>query len=787
MKYVDINSGAGYAYPDHNVPADKKGKDWCMKYAQAAYYDYMTAYPKGVFYSNGGDYEKFRMYALGKQPINQYKSMLGVDMQTLNTQLVVDWSVRSIISPYRDSAISRLMREDYSFICVPVDSLAKSEESAYYAKMRAKILMREILQQQNSELADNPLLQADKNDPVDLEELEMRIMNGEQFNRSMDAEMAIELGMYENNYKAFRRAIFEDLFDYGVCGYREWLGDDNKAKFERVNPGSVICSYAKDGSFSDCVHAGVVTDVSLIDLAALTDEDGNPMFTETELQEFASSVAGKWGNPSTVNMNRRVGFLKPYDKFKCKVLDIYFYTYNEQTYTDRTDKNGNPVFRMEVSGRGELTNVRYKRKRIKYVYKCKWIVGTEKCYDWGMCYDQKRSPNPAKKALTRLPIQLRAYNFDEMRAQGFMERLIPFIDDYQLTMLKVQNWKNRSVPSGWWINMDMLENVAKNKGGKNMTPKELLQMFFDSGIIMGRMLNDAGDPLPGNIQPILPMQNSVMQELAGYYQELTNIVMAIERITGYNSITTGDPNPKTLVPGYQIAEQSTNDALAPIAYAEEQLCLALAEDVLSRMQQGVKKGKIEGYAPYQTALGTSTMRFMEISPELPLREYGIELHRRTTEQDRAMIFQWVQEDIRLGYLSTSDAIAILYTHNAKQAISILAYRIKKAKEEIQRSELEKIKLNNDGNAQAVMLTAQTAKEQKMMEYAHEQELEKIRAQKELAITQMKIESQERIALHSDQTKLAVSDVTGTAKITSTHVAGEKANEKQMIANEKSSI
>ena len=381
MKYVDINSGAGYAYPDHNVPADKKGKDWCMKYAQAAYYDYMTAYPKGVFYSNGGDYEKFRMYALGKQPINQYKSMLGVDMQTLNTQLVVDWSVRSIISPYRDSAISRLMREDYSFICVPVDSLAKSEESAYYAKMRAKILMREILQQQNSELADNPLLQADKNDPVDLEELEMRIMNGEQFNRSMDAEMAIELGMYENNYKAFRRAIFEDLFDYGVCGYREWLGDDNKAKFERVNPESVICSYAKDGSFSDCVHAGVVTDVSLIDLAALTDDDGNPMFTETELQEFASSVAGKWGNPSTVNMNRRVGFLKPYDKFKCKVLDIYFYTYNEQTYTDRTDKNGNPVFRMEVSGRGELTNTRYRRKRIKYVYKCKWIIGTEKCYD----------------------------------------------------------------------------------------------------------------------------------------------------------------------------------------------------------------------------------------------------------------------------------------------------------------------------------------------------------------------------------------------------------------------
>ena len=119
--------------------------------------------------------------------------------------------------------------------------------------------------------------------------------------------------------------------------------------------------------------------------------------------------------------------MKPYDKFKCKVFDIYFYTYNEETYTNTKDANGNVKFRMEVSGRGELTNARYTRKKIKYVYKCKWIIGTDKCYDWGMCYDQKRSVDMKKKALTRLPIQMVAYNFYEMRAQGMMERLVPAI------------------------------------------------------------------------------------------------------------------------------------------------------------------------------------------------------------------------------------------------------------------------------------------------------------------------------------------------------------------------
>lgn len=784
MRYVDTNSASGYNYPNHDVPASQKNREWCLQYAQASYYDYTVAFPKGVFYSNGGDYEKFRMYAMGKQPVNQYKSMLGVDMTTLNTQLVVDWTVRAVVSGYRDKAIARLMKQDYSIVCTPIDSQSKTETDKYYAKLRAKLLMREILQQQNSELANHPLVQLESNEPLDMEELEMRIMNGEQFNRSMDAEMAIELGLYENNYQAFRRAIFEDLFDFGVAGYREWLGDDNKAKFERLNPESVICSYAKDGTFSDMVHAGSVIDVSLVDLALVTNEDGTPMFDDKTLQEFASSIAGKFGNPATMNMGRMSGFLKPYDKFKCKVLDMYFYTYNEETYTNVKDSNGNAKFRMEVSGRGELTNTRYTRKKIKYVYKCKWIVGTDKCYDWGKCYDQKRSVDIKKKALTRLPIQLVAYNFYEMRAQGFMERLIPYIDDYQLTILKIQNWKNRSVPSGWWINMDMLENVAKNKGGKNMTPKEVLQMFFDSGIIIGRMLDDAGNPLPGNIQPVIAMQNSVMAELVGFFQDLQNTVMTIEKMTGYNDITSGNPNPKTLVPGYELANQSTNDSLFPMSYAEENLCLRLAEDVFCRQQQGIRKGKISGYAPYQGALGSNTLRFIELNEELSLRDYGIELQQQGTAEEKQWVFSMVQQDIAQGFLDTSDAISVIYTKNPKQAISILAYRVKKAKEQLQKNQLQTIQLNNQGSIEAAQTAAQLTAAQKQMDYDHELNKLRIEAEKEVAITQMKIQSQERIALGQDMAKTSVAEITGQAKIVSNEITGQHQQQKQLIANEK---
>ena len=260
--------------------------------------------------------------------------------------------------------------------------------------------------------------------------------------------------------------------------------------------------------------------------------------------------------------------------------------------------------------------------------------------------------------------------------------------------------------------------------------------------------------------------------------------MTIEKMTGYNDITSGNPNPKTLVPGYELANQSTNDALYPLAYAEENLTLRLAEDVFCRMQQGIRKGKVSGYAPYSGALGKNTLRFIELNEELSLRDYGIELHKRTTEQEKNWIFQMVQVDIQNQLLNVSDAILIIETHNAKQAMSILAYRVKKAKEEMQRNQLQQIQLNNQGSQEAAQMAAQLTMQQKQMDYDHELKKLQIEAQKEVAITQMKIESQERISMGQNQVKLAVAEETGSAKVISTEVAGQHQQVKQQIANQK---
>lgn len=781
MQYQQISSAGQHPYPDNNINPDKKDKNWCLQYARAAYYDWQFVYPKGIFSGNGGDYSKFKLYALGKQPNSQYKKWLGVDETTNNTWLSLDWSIRSIISPYRDKAISRLLNQEYNIIATPVDQLAKSEKDSYYAELRAKMSIRSLMMKQDPELAQHPLIQVSSKDPQDLEELEMRMELGEQFNRSKDAELAIQLAFYQNDYKTKRRKIFEDLFDLGVSGVKDYLDDNDMPAFRVVDPECVITSFDKNGDFKNIVHAGEIVDVPLVELATVKDEEGNIMFTDEDLTQFASTIAGQFGNPRLLGLG--TGWMKPYDKFKCKVLDIEFYTYNERVYRDTVDETGNPDFRKADFSRGKKSD-KYTRKRIQYVYKCKWIIGTDKCYDWGMAYDQKRTNEVKHKAKTRLSYTFYSYNFYQMKAQGMMERLIPYIDDYQLTMLKIQNFKNRAVPSGWWIDLSALEKIAMTKGGQDMQPKELLQMFFETGVLLGRSDTDGGTPQSPNWKPVIPIENTAASELQMFYNDLINTISSMERITGYNDVTLGQASSKTLVPGYDAGQQSTNEALFPMVFAEENIMLRLAEGMLCRTQQALKRGNINGFAP---ALNSNVLHFIEISPDIAWRDYGIELEKRSSNDQKAWLMQAMQQDIANGVLNAADAITLINTKNVKEAQMIWAYRVKKEKENLQQQKMAEIQAQQQGNMQAAQIAQQAEAQRFQMGAQLELQKEQMRIEGELQKEKMRIDSAERIAMANNNTKIQVSSDQGSAKENSTHIAGQSSIMKQQIANEKSKL
>jgi len=196
--------------------------------------------------------------------------------------------------------------------------------------------------------------------------MQMRVDFGEQFNRAKDAEEAIQLGLYENDVDQFIKKLYEDLFDCGVAGYREWLGDDNKPKFRNINPAYVVTNNCEWGNFRDLIHASEAVDISVIDLAALTDEQGGAVFTQDQINDIVANVAGRWNNPAM--FSRTVDYLLWYDRMKAKVLDIEFYSYNDYNYEDWTDKRGNQRINPASYENRNTEKKKYLRKRIKVVY-----------------------------------------------------------------------------------------------------------------------------------------------------------------------------------------------------------------------------------------------------------------------------------------------------------------------------------------------------------------------------------------------------------------------------------
>jgi len=733
------------AYPPHNIDPRKKDLKWGLQYAKAAWYDFNYTIPKTVFYNSAGKYQELRLYALGKQPISKYKKLMGVDEQTNQTYLNLDWSVRPFIAQKRDVALSKMRQQGHGIIATPIDLTAKAELDNFFAEAKAKIAMRQILEQQNPELAQHPSLQPAPGEPLDWEEMQMRVDFGEQFNRAKDAEEAIQLGLYENGLEQFENKLYEDLFDCGVAGYREWLGEDNKPKYRNVNPEAVITNYCKWGDFRDMIHAGEVIDVSLIDLAALTDDAGNAVFDSNQMEEI-KGIAGKWNYPAMVG--RFTNYFVGYDRFKAKVLDIEFFSYNDYDYKIGKDTRGNTRFSTESYQ--EKPSAKTTRKRIKVVYCCKWVIGTEYAYDFYMKEDMKRAVDPKKKADTQLSFRFIAQNFYEMHALGMMERLVPLIDEYQLDIYHIQNISNRIVPNGWWIDLDALENVALNKGGENMKPLDLIQMFMETGVLVGRSQGVMGDNV--NYKPIIPIQNSIASELVALFQKMEITMNQIQAMIGLNDITDAStPNPKLLNGVATMMDQGTNNSLYPMIAAKKHLMTQLANDVLIRIQQGLKKGGVSGYAP---ALNTNTLKFIQVSETLYLRDYGIMLEEKPTDEQKQMLMQQMQFDIQNGFLDTSDAFYIMNVYNIKQAQQMLSYKAKRNKQAIEQAKQQQAMQAEQARAQTAQVSGQMAMQLEAQKHQGAMELQQLKGQQAMEELRLKMSVTAQVAEQTNQVKMA---------------------------------
>ena len=119
-----------------------------------------------------------------------------------------------------------------------------------------------------------------------------------------------------------------------------------------------------------------------------------------------------------------------------------------------------------------------------------------------------------------------------------VSRITGFADMIQLTHLKLQQVMNRMVPDGVYLDADGLAEIDLGNG-TNYNPQEALNMFFQTGSVIGRSFTSEGDMNPGKV-PIQQIQNGsggksfkVLIATYNYYLQM------IRDVTGLNEARDG--------------------------------------------------------------------------------------------------------------------------------------------------------------------------------------------------------------------------------------------------------
>ena len=703
-------------FPSHDIDPAEKNSDWCMRYLRAIYKDATTRQFAKIFFAARDDYKKFDDYALGNQSVLPYRKWLTGSETPDKTWLNINWEIPTIGPKYRNIVINKLLEREYNITCTPVDPEAVDDTAKWYADMKAKTMMRGVAGKVNPDLLQTNALSKKTGDPEDMEDFQMRTQLGFKTKLAMDAELGIQVVLLQTDFEEERRMVVTDFVDRGVGIYEDCIDENDQPQVKRLDGMNFMCNYCKRNDFGDMTHGAIQVWMTLSEIS--------PYFSPEQLKKIAENVAGKNGNPRSIPFNFSLG---DYDKFKVLVLDGKWLSYDSDYWKRGFDSRGNYKFRKKMPDKrdGAATvdvqgsdKPKFIRDTTQVVYRGKWIVDTDYVFDYGLMTDQKRKRSNIKK--TRLPFHAYAPDFKDMFALGIMRRMIQPIDDYCLTYFKIQNFKNRWIPYIINIDISALENIPLGKGGEKLKPLEVLDMLFETNIIVTRSKNFATGMSGEQARPVTVESTQMAQEITVLISELQRAIQTIRDVTGLNEVVDGTgPMARTNVTANQQAQQGSNNAINHFAYAESKLIRSVADASLMNLQRVIKRKKVSGYVH---SLGSNYVKFVQVSPGISNHEYAIATEDKPNDDAKQTLLQQLAIKDQQGLILPEDYFAITNMTNLKEMEQRFVYSSKKRQQQQQQDQAAQ----QQNAAQSSIQTAQAAEQAKqsslILEYQQKKEL-----------------------------------------------------------------
>ena len=379
-------------------------------------------------------------------------------------------------------------------------------------------------------------------------------------------------------------------------------------------------------------------------------------------------------------------------------------------------------------------------RSIECLYDGAIILGTDKLLKWEMSKNMMRPKSDYTKVKMNYTIVApRIYNG---KIDSLVKRITGFADMIQLTHLKLQQVMSRMVPDGVYLDADGLAEVDLGNG-TNYNPQEALNMFFQTGSVIGRSFTQDGDQNPGKV-PIQEITSgsggNKMQALIGNYNYYLQM---IRDVTGLNEARDGSmPDKNALVGVQKLAAANSNIATRHILQAGLFLTAETCECLSLRISD------ILEYSPskdaFMQSIGGHNLATLEELSDLYLYDFGIFLELAPDEEEKALLENNIQIAIKQGGIDLEDAIDVREIRNVKLANQVLKIRRKKKQEKDQLIQQQNIQAQSQANAQAQQVAAQAEVQKNQALTQSQAQLEQIKSN--LKSRQMELEVQHKMKL-----------------------------------------
>ena len=713
--------------------AEKISYDYGLKVAKAIEHEWFNK-DHGInrYHKHYNDFHRLRLYAEGNQSIQKYKDELSIngDLSYLN----LDWTPVPIVPKFVDIVVNGISDRAYNVKAYSQDPYGVEKRTQYMQSIVDDMNTREM----NEFVQEKFDINLYENDPEELpetqEELELHMQLSYKQAVEIAEEQAINVLMDGNRYDLIKKRFYRDITVLGIGAVKTNFNTSEGATIDYVDPADLVYSYTESPYFEDIYYVGEIKTIPINELAKQF-----PHLEQSDLEEIISSRS-----LYTNNSYKNASSYDEFDNNKVQVLYFNYKTYMNEVYKIKeTNSGGNKAiekddqFNPPQDMEGDFSRL---DRVIEVLYEGAMVVGTDKLLQWEMAKNMMRPKSDYTKV--KMNYSIVAPRMYKGNIDSLVKRITGFADMIQLTHLKLQQVMSRMIPDGVYLDADGLAEIDLGNG-TNYNPQEALNMFFQTGSVIGRSFTQDGDMNPGKV-PIQEITSgnggNKMQALIGNYNYYLQM---IRDVTGLNEARDGSmPDDRALVGIQKIAAANSNTATRHILDSGLFLTAEVAEQLSLRISDIIE------YSPTRDAfiqsIGVHNVATLDEMSELHLYDFGIFIELMPDEEEKAMLENNIQMSLQQQTIDLEDAIDVREINNVKLANQVLKIRRSRKIEQDQLMKQQNIQAQAQANTQQQQAAAQMEVQKQQALMQSDAQLEQLKAQLELQKMQQEIQAKQQL-------------------------------------------